>query len=347
MSNIDAYVSQITDAVLRLGVSVTTEIIDEVIARLRMSPTSLEYQEIVTRVTANLTGYGELEPFISEDTTDILINSPTDVWKADSEGMRKINLNLLSELHVRRLASRLALTGQQRLDEALPYVDALLPDGARLHAIIPPLALHHTSLSLRFPTSNVIPIKQWIDDSKLDNHERDLLQKVIDGQASSVICGTTGAGKTALLRSVLNQRPATQRLIVIEDVSELNIDRPNTVQLQGRQPNTEGIGHVSAQMLVRQSLRMRPDAIVIGEIRGAEIVDFMLAISSGHMGSMSTIHAHDLITLQSRVALLAQVAGFSRPFALDLFRQSVDVVIQVEHRKAKRTIARIEGLNES
>lgn len=346
MSNLDVYVSHISDAVLRLGVNVSIEVIDELIAQFRMSPTALEYQEIVTRVTANLTGYGELEPYISRDTTDILINSPSDIWKADREGMHKIDLHLQTEMHVRRLASRLALAGHQRLDEALPYVDALLPDGARLHAIIPPLALHHTSLSLRFPTTNVIPMKNWIDDSELGTHELDMLQKVIHGQASSVICGTTGAGKTALLRSVLNHRPGKQRLIIIEDVSELNIHRPNTVQLQGRQPNTEGIGFVSAQMLVRQSLRMRPDAIVIGEIRGAEIIDFLLAISSGHVGSMSTIHAHDLITLENRVALLAQVAGFSRTFALELFRQSVNVVIQVEQRNTKRVIARIQGVHE-
>lgn len=341
MSDIDTYVSVISDAIVELGVNITHEVIDDAIKKFRLSPTQAEYIELITKVTANLTGYGELETLITSDTTDLLINSPTEVWKQDRDGLRLTNVSFSSELHVRRLASRLALLGRQRLDEALPFVDALLPDGARLHAIIPPLALGNTAISLRFPKSNGIDIQDWKDNSNLSDTSLALLDDVVSGRKSSIICGTTGAGKTALLRSILTQRPSQQRVIVIEDVSELNLQRANTVQLQSRQPNTEGFGSVSSQILVRQSLRMRPDAIVIGEIRGGEIIDFLLAISSGHLGSISTIHAHDPTTVRNRVALLAQIAGFSRSFALDLFDESIEVVIHVENQFGKRTIAEV------
>ncbi len=346
MSTVDDYATLISDKILSQGVSVSPSKIDEAIESLRLSPSTSEYVELIAKVTAQLSGYGELEPLISNHTTDILVNSPSDIWKSDRDGMQRAAINLKSEQHVRRLASRLALAGRQRLDEALPYVDALLPDGVRLHAIIPPLALHHTSLSLRFPTHRVIDLQDWIEDSKFGVQESSLLQRVAQGEVSALICGTTGAGKTALLRSILSQRPCSKRLIIIEDVSELNIQRPNTVQLQARQPNTEGIGYVSAQTLVRQSLRMRPDSIVIGEIRGAEVVDFLLAISSGHSGSISTIHAHDVDSIKNRIALLAQVAGFDRTFAIDLFNESIDVVLQVEFRAGKRSISRIELVHE-
>lgn len=341
MSDIDSYVEVISDAIVEMGVNITHDVIDEVVRKFRLSPTQAEYIELITKVTSNLTGYGELEPLITSDTTDLLINSPTEVWMQDRDGLKLTNISFASELHVRRLAGRLALRGRQRLDEALPFVDALLPDGARLHAIIPPLALGNTAISLRFPKSNGIDIQDWKDDSNLSEESLKLLDEVVSGTKSSIICGTTGAGKTALLRSILAKRPCDQRVIVIEDVSELNIQRVNTVQLQARQPNTEGIGFVSSQTLVRQSLRMRPDSIVIGEIRGEEIIDFLLAISSGHSGSISTIHSHDTTTLRNRVALLAQIAGFSRSFALDLFEDSIDVVIHVENRLGKRIIAEV------
>ena len=341
MSDIDSYVAVISDAIVELGVNITHDVIDDVIKRFRLSPTQAEYIELIAKVTANLTGYGELEKLITSDTTDILINSPKDVWKQDQFGLRLTNVSFPSELHVRRLASRLALAGKQRLDEAMPFVDALLPDGARLHAVIPPLALANTAISLRFPKTQGIDIQDWKNDSDLSDRCLDLLDDVVSGVKSGIVCGTTGAGKTALLRSILTKRPTKHRVIIIEDVAELNIKRANTVHLQARQPNTEGIGFVSSQTLVRQSLRMRPDSIVIGEIRGGEIIDFLLAISSGHAGSISTIHAHDTLTLKNRISLLAQIAGFSRSFALDLFNESIDVVIHVENRLGKRIISEV------
>ncbi|MEN9923548.1 MAG: hypothetical protein RIS09_1062 [Actinomycetota bacterium] len=346
MSFVDKYVSMISDVIVNAGTPVSQVAIDEVIEKLRLSPSPSEYNEISLRVKADLSGYGPLEPYIDSTTTDIFVNSPTDIWIMDLEGMRKLPITLHTEQAVRRLASRLALAGRQRLDEALPYVDALLPDGARLHAIIPPLALHHTSISLRFPSEKIIEVSRWVDDSGLSGAARTLLDQVCAAQMSAIICGTTGAGKTALLRSILGRRPVTHRSIVIEDVAELNITRNNTVQLQARTANSEGIGYVSMQTLVRQSLRMKPDSIVVGEIRGNEVIDFLLAISSGHVGSISTIHAHDFKSLENRIGLLSQVAGFDREFARLLFRQSIDVVLQVEHRQGKRAITRVERISE-
>ncbi|MEY4347631.1 MAG: hypothetical protein RIS43_50 [Actinomycetota bacterium] len=276
------------------------ESVAQAIDELQIVLTNRDLQQLAAQLQSRLLGYGELTPLMALHPTDVLVNSPDSVWVDTGDGLQQTDVVFESESHVRRLAMRLAHSAHRRLDDAQPFVDALLSDGVRLHAVIPPIATTHTAISLRIPQQRIIPIDNWFANSET----KEKFCSAVAQQQSLVISGATGSGKTTLIRSLLVESYASRRVVVIEDVAEINITSPNVVALQGRGANTDGIGAIALRSLVRQTLRMRPDAIVVGELRGAEAVDWLLSVSSGHRGSLTTVHASSAEQSKRRLQLL-------------------------------------------
>lgn len=312
------------------------------LAAVRVAVPNSQLPLVVSLVRNRLVGYGELQPLLEPGITDVLVNAADSVWTDSDSGLRRADTCFADEAQVRRLALRLASLAGRRLDESQPFVDALLPDGVRLQAALPPVAVAGTCLSLRIPSSRTVPMARWLGDEAT----RQRMAGVLAGSESFVISGSTGAGKTTLLRSLLQHWPSHRRVVCVEDVKELDLDLPNVVMLQGREANAEGVGAVPMSALVRHSLRMRPDAIVVGEVRGPEVVEWLLAISSGHPGSGSTVHAASARGALRRLLLLAELAGVPRSTALAVVADALSLVIHVRRAGSHRVIAEVARVSE-
>ena len=297
-----------------------------------------DFLKLETAVANELSGYGPLTPLITDSVTDVLVNAPDSVWIDRGDGLEIFTEIFQSDEEIAFLARRLAILASARLDDVQPFVDGLLPDGTRLHALLPPVSGRCAKISLRFPTKKIVSIQSW--GTGLSESETELLVRVINGELSFVISGATGSGKTTLLKSILDARPSNQRIMVLEEAAEIQLSKPNIISLITRSPNTEGIGEFTLQKLVRQSLRMRPDSIVIGEVRGLELLDFLLAVSSGHTGSGTTIHAHQGF-VEQRIGILGGLARMEPRFAINLFKNAIDVVIHCERVNNSRRITSI------
>ena len=316
--------------------------IAEVLARARVALPASELPRVLSLVRSSLVGYGELQPLLARGVTDIVVNLPDSVWTDSADGLTRAGVEFAGEAEVRQLALRLASLAGRRLDESQPFVDGMLPDGVRLQAALPPVAVSGTCISLRLPADQSVPMSAWSGDGRT----ADALAGVLSGAESFVISGSTGAGKTTLLRSVMHHWPAERRVVCVEDVKELDVRLPNVVMLQGREANAEGVGAVATTSLVRHALRMRPDAIVVGEVRGPEVVDWLLAISSGHPGSGSTVHAASASGALRRLLLLAELGGVPRATAASVVAEALSVVVHVRRTGAGRAITEVARVSE-
>jgi len=244
---------------------------------------------------------------------------------------------------VRRLAQRLAASGGRRLDDATPHVDVRLRDGTRFHAVLAPLARPGTVLSLRVPHQRVLSLEDLLAAETVTEHGVRLLRRIVTGRLAFLVSGGTGSGKTTLLNSLLSLVPDDQRLVLVEDASELRPAHPHVVGLEARPPNIEGAGEVTLRTLVRQALRMRPDRLVVGEVRGAEVVELLAALNTGHEGGCGTIHANSARDVPARVEALALAAGLGRDAAHSQFLAGVDAVVHlgrdVDGRRVLREVA--------
>lgn len=340
MQKFSQILQSITDEFVQLGIAPEINQLKTILHDKNMLLNQNEILELQSAATKQLVGFGPLSSLIFENTTDLLVNSVDSVWVDHGQGLVRHEDIFQSAAEVEFLARRLASLAKSRLDDAHPFVDGKLPDGTRLHALIPPISGSCATISLRFPNRKIIPIQNWLKN--LEKADQELILAAVSGKLSFVIAGETSSGKTTLLKSILAARPDSHRTLLIEETSEIDLARKNVLSLVARQPNTEGKGAITLENLVRQSLRMRPDSIVIGEVRGREIVDFLLAISSGHTGSGTTIHA-PLGGVQKRVQLLAQIAGVSREFSQDLFNQTVDLIIHCTKVNSERQIVEVHS----
>jgi pilus assembly protein CpaF len=328
----------VTHELVDLGAPPDSERIAQLISAKKYILSEDEFRDLASAVGTELIGLGQLNALITPQVTDVVVNGPDAVWVDSGSGL-ELHKNVFKDADdVAFLARRLASLANARLDDAHPFVDGRLPNGVRLHALLPPIAGTCAKISLRFPNKRTISISDW--QASLDDADKKLLQGVVAGELSFVIAGDTGCGKTTLLKSILRARPNAKRILILEEAAEIEINQPNIVSLVARSANPEGNGEVSLQYLVRQSLRMRPDSIVIGEVRGIEILDFLLAISSGHAGSGTTIHAK-VGGVEKRIELLARLANVEREFAHDLFKSNIDVVIYCERSSKGRRIAQV------
>jgi pilus assembly protein CpaF len=303
----------------------------------------------------DVVGAGPLEPLLrTPDVTDVLVNGADQVYLDRGNGLERASVTFPGEESVRRLAQRLAASGGRRLDDAAPHVDVRLRDGTRFHAVLAPLARPGTVLSLRVPHQRVLTLDDLLVAGTLTEHGARLLRRIVTRRLAFLVSGGTGSGKTTLLNTLLSLVPDTQRLVLVEDASELRPAHPHVIGLEARPPNIEGAGEITLRTLVRQALRMRPDRLVVGEVRGAEVVELLAALNTGHEGGCGTIHANSAGDVPARIEALALAAGLGREAAHSQFLAGVDAVIHlgrdVDGRRPLREVAvprrRPDGLAE-
>lgn len=260
-----------------------------------------------------IVGAGPLQALLSDPAvTDVLVNAPDEVWVERGAGLERTSVRFADDTAVRRLAQRLAAPSGRRLDDAQPWVDARLPHGVRLHAVLAPVAPGGTCLSLRVARPRVFTLDELVAAGALPADGADLLAALVRCRAAFLVSGGTGTGKTTLLSALLSLVAPGDRLLLVEDAGELAPAHPHVVRLEARPANLEGAGEVSLRDLVRQALRMRPDRLVVGEVRGAEVVDLLAALNTGHEGGCGTLHANGAADVPARLEALASVAGLDR-----------------------------------
>jgi pilus assembly protein CpaF len=292
---------------------------------------------------SSISGLGPLEELLFlPNLTDILVNRFDDVWIDRGNGLEKTEVRFSSENAAQEFAKRIATRGHRRLDEAQPFVDIQTDAGLRFHAMLPPVSTSGVAISIRIPLRNSLTLEDMLTSGNLGLETYQAICEVIEVQKSFIVSGGTGSGKTTLLAAMLAKARTTERIVVIEDSSELSISHPHVLGIQARPANSEGAGGITMTDLVRQSLRMRPDRIVVGEVRGKEISDLLLALNTGHKGSATTIHADDAKSVPTRIEALGLLAGLPREAIHAQMYSAFDVVIQMRNaRDGKRGVAEL------
>lgn len=308
---------------------------DEVLRNLRVLETEL-------------IGAGILEPLLRmPGTTDVLVTSPSHVWIDDGNGLRRSDIRFPDEAAVRRLAQRLAAAAGRRLDDAQPWVDGQLSDvgggrfSVRLHAVLPPVAAGGTCLSLRVLRPATQDLAALSAVGAIAPEARELLDAIVAARLAFLISGGTGAGKTTLLSAALGAVAADERIVCVEDAPELAPQHPHLVRLVARVPNVEGAGEITLRQLVRQALRMRPDRIVVGEVRGAEVVDLLAALNTGHEGGAGTVHANSAAEVPARLEALAGLGGLDCAALHSQLAAGVQVLVHVSRGPGGRRLDEI------
>lgn len=288
--------------------------------------------EAVDAVTAEVVGAGPLQRLLDEPgVTDVLVNGPAEVWVDRGEGLHRVDLRLGDEAAVRSLATRLAAAAGRRLDTASPFVDARLPDGVRLHAVLPPVSPAGTLVSLRVPRRRAFTLSALADAGTVPVPWLPVLEALVRRRLSFLVSGGTGTGKTTVLSTLLGLVDPGERIVLVEDSGELLPDHPHVVRLETRHGNVEGAGAVGLEDLVRQALRMRPDRIVVGECRGAEVRELLTALNTGHEGGCGTVHANAAADVPARLEALGALAGMDPRALAAQAATALDVVLHL-HR---------------
>jgi pilus assembly protein CpaF len=293
---------------------------------------TLERDRLVSEVNHELFGLGPLEPLLADPTiSDILVNSYSNIYIERRGKLEKTSITFKDDEHLMRVIERIVSTVGRRIDEAQPMVDARLPDGSRVNAIIPPLAIDGPTLSIRRFGTDPLTMVSLIGNGALTKEIAILFEMCVKARLNIIISGGTGAGKTTLLNALSAYIPSDERIVTIEDSAELQLQQPHIVRLETRPPNIEGKGEVTQRDLVRNALRMRPDRIVIGEVRGGEAIDMLQAMNTGHDGSLTTIHANTPRDALGRLETMIQMTGMrlSDRAMRQQISSAVDLVIQV------------------
>ncbi|MFF1693258.1 TadA family conjugal transfer-associated ATPase [Streptomyces sp. NPDC058257] len=298
------------------------------------------------QLRSELVGAGPLEALLADDSvTDVLVSAPDRVWVDRGGGLELTGVSFRDATAVRRLAQRLAAVAGRRLDDARPWVDARLPDGTRLHAVLPPVAVGSTCLSLRVVRPRAFTLAELTAAGTVPPGGDRVLRALLDARLSYLISGGTGSGKTTLLSALLGLVGPGERIVLAEDSAELRPDHPHVVRLEARPANQEGAGQVGLDDLVRQALRMRPDRLVVGEVRGAEVVHLLAALNTGHQGGCGTVHANAAGDVPARLEALGTAAGLDRAALHSQLAAALSVVIHLARdRTGLRRIAEVRVL---
>ena len=294
--------------------------------------TTVERDRLVSEVHHELFGLGPLEPLLADPTvSDILVNSHSNIYIERRGRLEKTAISFKDDEHLMRVIERIVSTVGRRIDEAQPMVDARLPDGSRVNAIIPPLSIDGPTLSIRRFGTDPLKMPALIENGALTKEIAILFEMCVRARLNIIISGGTGAGKTTLLNALSAYIPSDERIVTIEDSAELQLQQPHVVRLETRPPNIEGRGEVTQRDLVKNSLRMRPDRIVIGEVRGGESIDMLQAMNTGHDGSLTTIHANSPRDALARLETMIQMTGMrlSDRAMRQQIASAVNLVIQV------------------
>ncbi len=297
------------------------------------------------RLEAELLGLGPLEGAVADPSvTDVLVNGTGEVWVDRGSGLERATGDLAPD-EVRLLAVRLAGRAGRRLDEAQPWVDGLLPSGIRLHAVLPPLVEGGAHVSLRVPRRTGVRLDALAAGGMVSASHLEDLRALVRERVAFVVTGGTGTGKTTLLGALLAEAPARERLVVVEDVRELEVAHPHVVRLQARPPNVEGAGRVDLSDLVRQALRMRPDRLVVGEVRGGEVRELLAALNTGHEGGCGTLHANRPEDVPARLEALGALAGMSPAAVRAQSASALSTVVHlVRDGNGRRRVAAVRPL---
>ena len=283
---------------------------EAVLAQEAMPLSVSERERLVSDVQHELFGLGPLEPLLADPTiSDILVNAHNTIYVERRGKIEPTNVRFKDDEHLMRVIERIVSSVGRRIDESSPMVDARLQDGSRVNAIIPPLSIDGPVLSIRRFGSDPLKMSSLIEFKALTKDIADMLQMTVNARLNVLISGGTGAGKTTLLNALSAYIPETERIVTIEDSAELQLQQPHVVRLETRPPNIEGRGEVTQRDLVRNALRMRPDRIVIGEVRGGEAIDMLQAMNTGHDGSLTTVHANTPRDALSRLETMIQMTG--------------------------------------
>ncbi|WP_371379450.1 CpaF family protein [Thalassotalea aquiviva] len=306
-------------------------------------------QKIIALIFDEILGLGPLESLLADSSiSDILINSHDNIYVERFGKLERVPVKFYDDAHLLNIIDRIVSSVGRRIDESSPMVDARLQDGSRVNAIIPPLALDGPSMSIRRFTVDKLTAQQLIDYGSMSPEIGQLIEAVVMGKLNVLISGGTGSGKTTLLNILSGYIPEDERIITIEDSAELQLQQPHTVRLETRIANIEGVGEVTQRDLVRNTLRMRPDRIVIGEVRGAEAVDMLAAMNTGHEGSLTTLHANTPRDALGRLENMICMAGFDMPIKniRAQIASAIDVVIQLQRNEdGKRRITSVQEIN--
>ncbi len=294
----------------------------------------------VESISAELNGLGPLQPLVRDPAvTDIFVNGPDAVWLDRGNGLERAPVAFSGEPQIRALAARLVAAGGRRLDDGSPCVDVRLDGGYRVHAVLPPISTAGTLLSVRIRREKVFTMGELRQLGMFGTLVQDVLERSIERRLSFLISGATGSGKTTLLATLLGLCDPAERLVLIEDASELNPVHPHVVSLESRHGNLEGNGVVDLGELVRQALRMRPDRLVVGECRGAEVRELLSAMNTGHTGGGGTIHANTAAAVPARLTALGALAGMGQDAVRLQTASALDAVVHVARTGNRRYVA--------
>lgn len=283
---------------------------------------------------ADVAGAGVLDPLLrQEGVTDVLVNGADSVWIDRGHGLERSEVAFPDDDAVRRLAQRLAAAGGRRLDDAAPCVDVRLRDGTRCHAVLAPVSRPGTVISLRVPGRTGWTLQRLAERDALSTAALAVVRRLVAARLSFLVSGGTGSGKTTLLAAMLAEVDPSHRLVLVEDSSELRPDHPHVVGLEAQVANVEGVGEIPLRTLVRQALRMRPDRLVVGEVRGVEVVDLLAALNTGHEGGCGTVHANSASDVPARLEALALPAGMSREAVHSQVAAALDVVLHLSRTR--------------
>ncbi|KAB1160988.1 TadA family conjugal transfer-associated ATPase [Micromonospora sp. NPDC049060] len=327
----------------RMAAAATPVTAAAIVSAVRAEPTAAVLGDtavlrMADQVHDDLVGAGPLAPLLADpEVTDVLVNGVR-VWVDRGRGLHQVAVPIGTVDDVRRLAQRLAASAGRRLDDGSPYADARLPDGTRLHAVLPPVATDGPYLSLRTFRQRPFTLDELVSRGTVPRPVAPVLSAVVAARLAYLVTGGTGSGKTTLLNTLLGLVPATERIVLVEDAAELHPRHPHVVGLQARTANVEGSGAVGLTDLVRQALRMRPDRLVVGECRGGEVVDLLAALNTGHDGGAGTLHANAPSDVPARLEALGMLGGLPRPALHAQVAAALQVLLQVRRNTEGRVL---------
>ena len=290
-------------------------------------------ERLVAEISDDILGHGPIERLLADDSvTEIMVNGPFDIWVERQGRLYQTTVRFNDDSHLRRIINKMVAQVGRRIDESSPMVDARLPDGSRVNAVIPPLSLSGPLITIRKFANKRLDLQEMIRLGTVQEETVDFLQRCIGAQLNILICGGTGTGKTTLLNALSQAISDSERIVTIEDAAELQLKQAHVLRLEGRPKNIEGQGEISIRDLVRNALRMRPDRIIVGEVRGPEALDMLQAMNTGHDGSLTTVHANAPRDALARIETMVLMAGYDLP--LRAIRQQVasalDLIVHLE-----------------
>ncbi len=320
-------------------------VLQDVMANSDRPLTATDRSRITQEIADDILGYGPLEPYLrDQDVSEVMVNGPFDIWLEHSGRLTKVNGRFNDEAHLRRTIDKIVSRIGRRVDESSPMVDARLPDGSRVNAVVPPLAIDGSSLTIRKFAADPLTVEHLIGFGSLTPRSAAFLDACVRGRLNVIVSGGTGAGKTTTLNVLSSFIPVDERIVTIEDAAELQLKQDHVVRLESRPANIEGKGSVTIRDLVKNSLRMRPDRIIVGEVRDASALDMLQAMNTGHDGSICTLHSNGPRDTLSRMETMVLMAGMDLPIRAirEQVASAVDLVVhQARLKDGSRRITHI------